>query len=159
METIRAVFDETTDARTILLRPGRGFGFALHVCRYSVLPLGGLVDNERYTVALSERTQDLVEDTTTVPADELGGSPGIFFPWTVFQQVPTDVGHHTIDLETTLTFPVPYTVSQLAALWSETLTTALFMSVEVWYDVIELSRLELARMNIKRGGRASTPIQ
>jgi len=157
MDLVRTTFNHAADGRRMLLRRS-GAAYALKAVEYSWLIQADVADGDFAAVALSTRSRDQRDDAISVPLTEMAADVQIFAPQMLRIEKPTDVGlsvlgnHLRIPLEN---YEVPF----LAAIFQETWTTGLTLSVSLWFESFAISKIDLARMVLAVGGLPRTDPQ
>lgn len=154
MELRKLRFFNTADSRTRALYAASSLVYDLWMVRYSVSRTVNGADNDRFTVALSTREEDRVEDATVIPIDEVASDPQIFGIYHAHYEAPTDVGVSLSQVNSTVTWPKAFTVPWLSVLWDVTWGNSTEMSVEIYFERRRASAEELAHMVLRSGGRA-----
>jgi len=148
---------QASSVRSVLFRHQANTAYAIHMVRHFFLPLSVINDNENVAVALSIRFEDQVTDTGVVPTLEFATEQGIFAVggYTVdFAGATGALGFITSD---TIPFTLPYLVPYAAWLLNgEQILNFVSIGVEVFFERVRVTNLELAQLVNAAGGRIQT---
>ncbi len=129
----KAGFDQTADARVILLRPVEGLVYDIWIVHYSLLQIAQNADNDDFQFALSISDLDQRDDANVISIARMTDDPSVFFTWGAFYEKASDVGVDLQELSKTFTLVKPYTVHQLAVSWQESMNSAQ-ATAEVFFE-------------------------
>lgn len=154
MERVKVAL--SISGRRRMLRAGQGFAYNIHQVRYTYLLEGPFADDQNFRVAVSTREQDQRDDAINVSVDVMAGDSGVMVPWGGFAEAPTDVGISFHVLSDALRLDPPMMVIRLAAIGAFSADHGP-LSVEVFYDLLQPSKRDLAHLTLAAGGMARTP--
>lgn len=143
LDSVRVSFDLSGDARRVLLGNIEGFVYDLWIVYYSLSQVGSQANDTHLRCALSTRLRDQAEDAIDVSEGDIMNDPSMMFPFTFFNEAPTDEGIVSSTHQRPIILVKPVTVSQLAVVVSESASSNMILGVEVHYESRQSSRESL----------------
>lgn len=146
---------QTTGLRTILLHHQGKTAYDISVIHWINAQPDMNNTDEQIMMALSQRFADQVEDEAAVSFDELVEAQGIFATFVMSSDLSTSganaiVGNHTI------AFPKPYRVPYCSLIVNPATAAISRGGVELFFDRVRISDIELAQLVSQAGGRSRT---
>lgn len=134
MESIKAFLEDNAGGlRTVMLRNQGDTVYDIYMVFYSWSNTSLGDANEVAMAAVSQRTEDQVEDLTAVGFDLLGREPRIHFPFAISGDLVTS-GSAFIVGNLVVSLPKPLTVATLAGLFNIATSSISRLGIEVLFE-------------------------
>lgn len=142
--------------RRIIFRHQARTAYDIHVIRYTYIGISMQEANEVFAMALSQRFQDQVDDSGPVGFNVLNDTLGLFAPSSFVGDLLTSGAIGLIPSDT-IVFPKPFRVPYASVIFNAAVATAINAGVEIYFDRVRISNMELAQLITQAGGRTESP--